>query len=194
MYLIASGGSTYLNYSLKSILFIKSLFLNFLSLFSSVEATISRLFGDHKTLGNKGFLPNATISNTFFYKTRNSSSYLSYLSNISSYLSIISIFSDVDYKNFYKNKYSFFSYFYNLSAYASFQNSSRSLVNTLDLNSLESLYSSNTLPNVDELRVGLVDWFRNNKPELLECKVEKTLAAEGHKVNSMEPASPGCSG
>ena len=76
VYLIASEGSSYLNYSLKLILFVKSLFLNFLSLFGSVEVTISKLLGDHKALGVKNFLPNAFVSNTFFYKTRNSSSYL----------------------------------------------------------------------------------------------------------------------
>jgi cytochrome c oxidase subunit 2 len=161
VYFIASGGSSYLNYSLKLILFIKSLFLNFLSLFGFVEAIVSRLLGDHKALGIKNLLPNAFISNTFFYKTRNSSSYLAYLSNISSYLSIISIFSDIDYKNFYKNKYSFFSYFYNLSAYTSFQDSSRSIVNTLDLNSLESFYSSNTLPSINELNSHFSSFFSN---------------------------------
>jgi cytochrome c oxidase subunit 2 len=149
-YVIASKGSSYLNYAFKTILFSKALFSNFLSLFSLLESFIARLFGDYKKLTPKHLLPNSVISNNFFYKTRSSSSYLSYLLNITSYLSLISLSSDLDYRKFYSNKEIFFNYFNNLSKYNSF-NFSKSSVSVMDFNSMENFYSFNTVPNLNEL-------------------------------------------
>lgn len=151
VYIIATKGSSYLTYLLRLIMFVKSLFLNFLSLFAKLESSVAKLFGDYNNLGNKNLFPNSAVSNGFFYKTRNSSSYLMYLFNIISYLSIISIFSDLDYKNFYKNREFLFTHFYNLSKGNLHSLSSRSIVNNLDLNSLENLYSYNKIPQIAEL-------------------------------------------
>lgn len=159
IFLIASSGSSYLTYLLKTIILFKSLFLNFLNLFSNVEAFLSKIFGDFKALGYKNLFPNAFVSNNFFYKTRSSSSYLSYLNNIISYLSIVSLLSDLDYKHFFKNKEFLFSHFNNLSKITTFNLSSRSIANSLDLDSLENLYSNNDLPNLDELNPHFTVFF-----------------------------------
>jgi len=151
VYIIATKGSSYLTYLLRLIMFVKSLSLNFLSVFSKLESFVAKLFGDYSNLGYKNLFPNSIVSNGFFYKTRNSSSYLMYLSNIISYLSIISIFNDLDYKNFYKNREFLFTHFYNLSKESAYKLSSRSIVNSLDLNSLENLYSYNKIPQIVEL-------------------------------------------
>ena len=132
-------------------MFSKSLFLGFLNSFLKLEVFLSKILGDHKSLGRKNMSPNAFISNNFFYKTRNSSSYLSYLNNIISYLSIVSILSELDYKHFYKNREFLFSHFNNISKFTFNSLSSRSIVNSLDLESLENLYSNNDLPRLDEL-------------------------------------------
>ena len=149
-YVIASNGSSYLNYAFRAILLSKTVFLSFLSLFSLLESFIARLFGDYKKLTSKYLLPNSIISNSFFYKTRASSSYLSYLLNITSYLSLISLSNDLDYRKFYSNKEIFFNYFNNLSKYNSF-NFSKNSLNAMDLNSIENFYNFNTTPNLNEL-------------------------------------------
>lgn len=151
IFLVASKGSSYLAYLLRLIMFSKSLFLGFLNSFLKLEVFLSKILGDHKSLGHKNMSPNAFISNNFFYKTRNSSSYLSYLNNIISYLSIVSILSELDYKHFYKNREFLFSHFNNISKFTFNSLSSRSIVNSLDLESLENLYSNNDLPRLDEL-------------------------------------------
>lgn len=151
LYLLISKGGAYLNYFLKIIIFFKSISLNFLNFFGLLDISFSKIFGDYKFLKAKDFLPNTFVSNNFFYKTRNSSSYLTYISNIVSYLNILSIFSDMDYKHFYKNRNAFFSYFYNISSANVTFTSSRALANSLDLVSLDSLYTSNSLPKFNEL-------------------------------------------
>lgn len=157
--LFISKGGLYLNYLLKFILLIKSFFLKFLSIFSSLEGLTSKIVGDHKGFKSNELLPNAFLSNTFFYKTRISSSYLSYISNIVSYISILSLFSDIDYKNFYKNKNLFHSYFLEISLAKISFSPSRSVINNLDLNTLENLYLYNSLPNLNNLNSHFFSFF-----------------------------------
>lgn len=78
-----------------------------------------------------------------------------------SYLSIISIFSELDYKNFYKNKEFLFSYFSNLSKINNYNYSSRSVVNNLDLESLDNLYLNNEIPSFSELNSHFSTFFVN---------------------------------
>lgn len=188
LYLFISKGGSYLNYFLRTILFTKAAFLNFLSIFGSVETTVSKLFGDFKSLDSKGLLPNPVISNGFFYKTRSSSSYLSYISNIVSYLSVLSLFNDLDYKNFYRNKNLYFSYFYNISSFNNTFISSRSVTNALDLNSLESLHSSNDVPNFAELNSHFFSFFFN----FLNFKFStgKSLKFSNTKLSNIAPSTP----
>nr|AKT93968.1 cytochrome oxidase subunit 2 [Vermamoeba vermiformis] len=150
-YLVASKGSSVLDYSLKFILASKGLYLSFLSLFAAFELVLAKLFGDYKSLGTKNLVPNAAISHNFFYKTRNSSSYLTYLSSIISYLSIISLFTDLEYKNLYKNKELISFYFANISKTNNYNFSSKTIVNSLDVDSLEKLYTNNNVPNISEI-------------------------------------------
>lgn len=150
-YFISSEGSSVLNYLLKFVIFLKGFYLRFLTLFSKFEVVLARLFGDYKLLGTKNLVPNSFVSHNFFYKTRNSSSYLTYLSNIISYLSIVSLFNDLEYKNLYKNKELFSSYFTNISKMDNYSFSSKVVVNSLDVDSLEKLYSSNSVPNISEM-------------------------------------------
>jgi hypothetical protein len=157
--LFISKGGLYLNYLLKFILLIKSFFLKFLSIFSSLEGLTSKIVGDHKGFKSNELLPNAFLSNTFFYKTRISSSYLSYISNIVSYISILSLFSDIDYKNFYKNKNLFYFYFLEISLAKISFSPSRSVINNLDLNTLENLYLYNSLPNLNNLNSHFFSFF-----------------------------------
>lgn len=159
IYLAVSKAGSYLNYLLNFIILSKSYFLKFLAFFSVLEMFTSKFLGDSKKVKFRDRLPNSFISNNFFYKTRNSSSYLSYISNIVSYISILSIFNDLDYKNFYSNKNIFFSYFYDISAVRGVLNLSRSVVNNLDLNSLEALHSSNALPNFENMNSHFFNFF-----------------------------------
>lgn len=46
------------------------------------------------------------------------------------------------------------------------------------------------IPNTEELRYGLLKYFQNNKPELLECQVEALLQSKGHQVLWTPPYSP----
>jgi hypothetical protein len=45
-------------------------------------------------------------------------------------------------------------------------------------------------PNVSELRLGLIKYFQEHKPELLECLVEKHLKDRGHEVLWTPPHCP----
>ena len=47
------------------------------------------------------------------------------------------------------------------------------------------------VPNVSELRLGMIKYFQENKPELLECKVERYLHDRGHEVLWTPPYCPG---
>ena len=38
------------------------------------------------------------------------------------------------------------------------------------------------LPNLDELKLGFAEWLRDNKPQALECKVERLLRESGHDI------------
>jgi hypothetical protein len=38
------------------------------------------------------------------------------------------------------------------------------------------------IPNLDELKLGFAQWLCDNKPEALECKVERLLRQSGHEV------------
>ena len=187
IYIVASSGSSYLTYVLKSILFVKGALLKFLSYFSFVESFLARLFGDYKGLASTDLLPNSYVSNTFFYKTRNSSSYLAYLSNILSYFSILSLFNDIDYKGFYKNKGLFYAYFSILSQSHFNGNSARSVVNTLDLNSLEELYSHNNVPNFNELNSHFSVFFMS----FLKSKFShsNSLVGFSNKLSHVAPGS-----
>lgn len=159
VYVLASKGSSYLNYFLKTILFIKNLFLKFLLVFSKIELSLAKIFGDYRALGPKNLFPNSSVSNSYFYKTRNSTSYFNYLSNIISYLSIVSIFTELDYKNFYKNKELFFSHFYNLSKINVYNSSAKSIINNLNLESLDKLYLNNEIPTLSELNPHFSTFF-----------------------------------
>jgi len=150
-YLVITKGSSYINYFLKSILLTKNFSLRFLSLFSKIESFLSRVLGDYRNLGPKNLFPNAFSSNSYFYKTRSSTAYFTYLSHIISYLSIVSIFSDIDYKNYYKNKELLFSHFNNLIKSSTYAQSSRAITNNLNLESLEKIYFNNDIPAFAEL-------------------------------------------
>lgn len=159
IYLISSKGSSYINYFFKFLLTFKSFFLNFFLSFRFLELFVSKLIGDYKKLGNSNLLSNSFDSNSSFYKSRNSTSYLSYLLNLSLYVSLLSLFSDIDYKNFYRNREIFFSYFKNMSQFNTQIASSRSIVNLLNFNSLEDLHNHNILPNLRELNSNFLSFY-----------------------------------
>jgi hypothetical protein len=46
------------------------------------------------------------------------------------------------------------------------------------------------VPSLEELKVGLITYIKNNKPELLECQIEKTLKERGHRILWTPPYSP----
>ena len=46
------------------------------------------------------------------------------------------------------------------------------------------------IPNLDELKLGFAQWLRDNKPEALECKVERLLRQSGHEVLWTPPYCP----
>eukprot|EP00957_Ditylum_brightwellii_P185195 14102973-Ditylum_brightwellii.AAC.1 len=46
------------------------------------------------------------------------------------------------------------------------------------------------VPSVDELRIALVSWMKENRPDLLECQVEKYLQERGHEVIYTAPYTP----
>ena len=156
---IISNGSIYLNYLSNAITFIKSIFFSFLSTFGFFESLVAKLMGDYSLVSKKKLLSTAEFDNNFFYKTRNSSSYLSYLSNISLYLSLIASYTDINYSSFSKNKDLFTSYFYGLSKFSNPSFSSKNLANSLDLNSLENLYSLNLIPDFHNFNSHLSSFF-----------------------------------
>lgn len=185
VYIVASNGSTYLTYFLKSILFTKSLLVKISSIFSSIEVMLARLFGDYKRLKNENLLPNSFVSNTFFYKTRNLSSYLSYLSNIISYLSILALFSDVDYKSFTTNRGLFYSYFLALSRSVSLERSSRLITSSLSMKSLEEVYSNNEIPNISETNSHFFSFFVSFMRNKFSS--DKHLSVVSSKLTFAEP-------
>ncbi len=185
VYVVASSGSAYLTYFLKSILFVKGFLLKVSSIFSSVEATLARLFGDYKSLNNENLLPNSYVSNMFFYKTRNLSSYLSYLSNIISYLSVLSLFADIDYKSFTSNRSLLYSYFVTLSHSASSGMSSRLIASSLDMKSLEGVYFHNEIPNVNEINSHFFSFFVNFMRNRFSSN--KRLSITSSKLTFVEP-------
>jgi hypothetical protein len=46
------------------------------------------------------------------------------------------------------------------------------------------------VPNIDELRTGLLMYFQKHNPELLECKFEKMMKAKGHVILWLPPYTP----
>lgn len=186
-YFISSEGSSILNYLLKFVLSLKGFYLRFLFLFSKLELVLAKLFGDYKLLGTKNLVPNSSVSHNFFYKTRNSSSYLTYLSNIVSYLSIVSLFTDLEYKNLYKNKELLSSYFANISKTDNYNFSSKIVVNSLDVDSLEKLYSSNNVPNISEISSHFFLFFL----ALLKNKfsLNNSLTPNTYKLSSVSVSS-----
>lgn len=46
------------------------------------------------------------------------------------------------------------------------------------------------VPNSEELKVGIIKYLKENKPHLLECKVEKYLYERGHEILWTPPYSP----
>ncbi len=41
-------------------------------------------------------------------------------------------------------------------------------------------HTNPSIPNLEELKVSLVNWLSKERPEPLECKVERFLSAQGH--------------
>lgn len=190
LYIFISKGGSYLSYFLNIMLFIKGFFLRFLAFFNLIEVSLAILFmllSDYKLFKNRNLLLNAFVSNNFFYKTRNLSVYFDYISNLVSYLSILSLFNDLDYKNFFKNKNFYSSYFYNLSVTSINLNSARSITNSLDLNSLESLYALNNIPNINELNSHFFLFFSN----FLKSKFSfgNSLNIVNNKLSYVSPSS-----
>ncbi len=185
LFLIASGGSAHLNYFFKFLLFVKSSLIRFSSLLSSLEAILGRVYGDYRGLNRGRPVVN---SNMFFYKTRNISSYFSYLSNILSYLSVLSLFSDVDHKNFLENRGLFYSYFAMLSNSSLAGVSSRTITNTLDVSVLEKIYLRNDIPNLNELNSHLLGFF----VRLLRSKFSfgNSLSMTFNKLSFIKPSGP----
>ncbi len=62
----------------------------------------------------------------------------------------------------------------------------------MDLDTMAGIAGKNRphVPNVSELRLGIVKYFQENKPELLECQVEKYLKDRGHQVLWTPPYCP----
>jgi len=57
----------------------------------------------------------------------------------------------------------------------------------------QKLRASSKKPRVaslEELKVGFVTYLKGNKPELLECKIEKYLNDRGHKILWTPPYCP----
>lgn len=55
VYVLSLKGSSYFNYFFKTIFLTKSLTLKFLLLFSKIESSLSRVFGDYRNLGPKTY-------------------------------------------------------------------------------------------------------------------------------------------
>lgn len=110
------------------------------------------MFGELKLLDKWSLLPNTSNSNLFFYKTRNSSSYLTYLFNLSFYINILALSSEIDYSNVMNSKSFFYNYFQNLSKSTNIDNlNPRFIVNKLNPSEIEAIYTSNALPNYLEI-------------------------------------------
>jgi heme/copper-type cytochrome/quinol oxidase subunit 2 len=183
VYLISSRGNKILSYILKTIIFIKRFVLSFSNFFVYLENFFNKIFGEFKLLDKSSLLPNSLNSSLFFYKTRNSSSYLTYLFNLSSYISILSLSSEINYRNVMNNKSFFYSYFQNLSrSVNTFNSNSRVIVNKLNYSEIESIYMTNFLPNYLESSSHLWDHFetflKNNfsKNNFLHLKSNSRLS------------------
>jgi hypothetical protein len=160
IYLLSSHDNKILSYIFKAVLFTKQFTLTFTNSFMHIEGFFNKVFGELKLLGNGNLLPNNFNSNLFFYKTRNSSSYLTYLFNLSCYINILSLSSEINYKNILNNKPFFYNYFQNLSKpMSAFKPNSRVIVNKLNFSDIESIYVTNTLPNYLELSSHFVNFF-----------------------------------
>jgi DDE superfamily endonuclease len=46
------------------------------------------------------------------------------------------------------------------------------------------------VPTIEEMKMGLLSYFKENNLELLECKVESALEKRGHKILWTPPYSP----
>jgi hypothetical protein len=46
------------------------------------------------------------------------------------------------------------------------------------------------IPNLDELKLGFAQWLRDNRPQALECKVERLLRESGHEILWTPPYCP----
>jgi hypothetical protein len=46
------------------------------------------------------------------------------------------------------------------------------------------------LPSVAEIKTGIVEYFKENKPEMLECKFEQYMSERGHMILWTPPYSP----
>jgi hypothetical protein len=46
------------------------------------------------------------------------------------------------------------------------------------------------IPNLEELKMGIIKYIKNNKPDLLECLIEKKLNERGHRILWTPPYSP----
>jgi hypothetical protein len=46
------------------------------------------------------------------------------------------------------------------------------------------------IPNIDELRMGILKYIQDNKPELLDCEIEGFLKQRGHRILWTPPYSP----
>lgn len=46
------------------------------------------------------------------------------------------------------------------------------------------------IPNCDELKIGFVQWLRDNKPEALQCKIENLLKKHNHEILWTPPYCP----
>lgn len=151
IYLSSSKDNKILSYILRAIIFTRQLILIFFNFFAYVESFFNKIFGESKLLNKSFLLPNSSSSNLFFYKTRNSSSYLTYLFNLSSYISILSLSSEIEYRGVLSNKTFFYNYFQNLSKSVNISNlSSKTIINKLTSSDIESIYVTNTLPDYSE--------------------------------------------
>lgn len=142
IYLLASKGTKILPYVLQTIVFIKRLGLSLSAIFTQIEVFFNKITGESKLVNKSSLLPNNSNSNLFFYKTRNSSSYLTYLFNLSSYINILALSADVNYRSIIDNNLSFYSYFQSLSKSNFKDFSSRAIVNKLTSEEVESIYLS----------------------------------------------------
>lgn len=156
------NGFRYLSYVLKALLLVKEASFKLSFVFQRLELLVVKLLGDYRILAKDDIVPNSFNSNLFFYKARNSSSYLTYLFNLSSYLNILLASNDIEFKAFSENREVFYSYFRNLSKFNVEDINSKILVSSLDPITLNALYSSNLTINYGELNSHFSLYFINS--------------------------------